>query len=150
MSWLDKLIEAVKKWLAKEKPEPTPEPQPQPEPSPQPGPDGATDRIDLVSWDARAIRWRGAVRTWPTDGDLSGEAHLEIFRDGRWQGGKFEHCRNAMTDRGWGNIKSYSPEHNQPYGVFKTLRLAVGEKARFRLISYDSKQFTNWLESTWK
>ena len=147
MKWYDKLWEQIRKWFEKE----NTDPQPDPEPDPEDPPDGATDIIKLGSWTTRGITFSGEPRTWPTqNGDLSGEAILEIFRDGRWQGGKFEHCRNRMTYRGWGNVKNHSPEHNQPYGVFKTLRPLDGEKARFRLISYDKKQFTNWLESTWR
>jgi len=147
LSWWDKI------WDIKNKPEP--EPKPELEPKPKPEPDSATDIIMLARWDAHAIRWTGKARNWKEDKDskdglLSGIAVLEIFRDGKWKGGKFEHCRNNMMDRGWGNVKRIDPEHNQPYGVFKTLRPAVGEPARFRLESYDSKQFTNWIEGVWK
>ena len=151
MNWLKKLIAAVKKWWdTQESPaDPSPQPVPEPVPEPAPEPAGAVDCIELMSWSSRSITWRGEPRSWPTNGDLSGEAILEVFRDGKWQGGKFEHCRNNMTSRGWENVKNCNPAHNQPYGIFKTLRPAVGEKARFRLISYDSTQFTNWLEGRW-
>jgi hypothetical protein len=123
----------------------------QPDPQPDEPPDGATNRIELKGWNERGITFSGDARSWPErPPDLSGEAILEIFRDGKWQGGKFEHCRNHMTYRGWENIKHHNPAHNQPYGVFKNLRPKVGERARFRLISYDKKYFTNWLEGTWK
>jgi hypothetical protein len=146
MSWWKKLIEAVKKYFND-----TDQPKPEPKPEDPPDPDGATDHIDLVSWDARRIRFSGTPRNWPVRNvDLSGEAHIEIFRDDKWQGGKFEHCRNHMTERGWGNIKQHDPAHNRPYGVFKTILPQVGEKARFRLISYDRTLFTNWLEGPWK
>ena len=101
-----------------------------------------TDRISFERITESNIYFAGATRTWD-GGDLVGECHMLLNRDGTWHGGKFDHIRNNTTARDFKNI------HNG-YQVWSSFAPVRGETIAFYMISYDKTKRTNAIFATWK
>jgi len=102
-----------------------------------------THKLTLSKLTHDNVYFSSDKRNWEVKGDLDGEAHLFIWKDNKWQGGKYDHVRPSSTSRDFKNVYG-------GYGCFSKLQPIIGDKVAFILISYNKKYRTNAVFSNWK
>lgn len=78
--------------------------------------------------------------SWPVGvhQDTHGVIALAVMRNGRWEGGKFDHVRRNTTIRDFNNVGEYLP-----------VTPISGEPVRFWLINYAGTEASNVVEKIW-
>lgn len=86
------------------------------------------------------------ARRWHegSESGCHGEVHLYVKRNGKWEGGKFDHIRNSTVDRDFNNIRY------KDYQIWKTLKPVTGEPVAMILINYAQTERTNAVFGQWK
>ncbi len=101
-----------------------------------------TKSLSNVSTSSRGVTFTMSdISDWPQTGPargLYGVMMLAVFRNGAWEGGKFDHVRSNTTFRNFNNVGGYLPV--QPVS---------GEPVRFWLTNYSGTEASNFVETTW-
>jgi hypothetical protein len=149
MNWLERLIQKIKNALSGFR-------------SPKPDPNAADHQFFKgLRWlrsDPRGPNARVTVRLqhahiahpgrlemdaqdighWPAQGDTHGVMCAAVFRNGLWEGGKFDHVRKSTKVRDFNNIRGYLPIYP-----------VSGETLRFWILNYAGTEASNVVESKW-
>ena len=103
-----------------------------------------TQELTALSFDGKMFRMATTpgTRAWtPFDGDCNQYACFFVFRNGRWEGGKFEHQRPGNDARSANNIRE---------GYIKGLVPVAGEAVGYLQINRGLSERTNCRKVVWK